>query len=382
MIDCKVNKNKVMVFYYSIPFLLVSLSVFFGVEVVSFGHLSVRLGFLFFLFGFFYWQCFFRKKFSVEDLYLVCLVLFSFKSFFLGAGFAALAWPIMMLSAYLFGIKISILDENIKKKIKDVVFVVFVVCLFLFVFLNFFELLGLVRGVVDKRSIHYFFGYYEHYNIAASTLGLLAIYFSDNKKKFVFLILCCLVFSVINSTRVGFISFLMAIVFFYMSNYKSNMDKHLFAFLVFVGGCFLAPLMLPDLFGRLGDFETELEYFETGQGRIALWLAAINTLEIEVLGFGIGESKDAIVYYSQFPLAYREDALHNIYLQTLVDNGVFCFVLLLSVFFKYVFSLKEYSNVKTLVFVFLFLSLFQNSGYEHFIWFFMGYAQNENRYTV
>lgn len=112
---------------------------------------------------------------------------------------------------------------------------------------------------------------------------------------------------------------------------------------------------------------------EEGQGRLALWKAALAAISTEPFGVGIGNGLRAIE--DQLGLVFRENNVHNIYLQTALEGGILSGIALFVVYLKHVGLAIRRSSVEAYFVVAAFtVGFVEFTGYEAFIWFFVGVA--------
>ncbi|MDN3630545.1 O-antigen ligase family protein [Vibrio lentus] len=366
------SRNILAVRFSAFAIFILFASPVFNFSVYKIGSSDIRLGYVLFLLGF----LFIRTPKTISSYYLLFILLINAYIAMKSSSLFLFAWPIMMIGSYYIGKEISKVYSLYKEEVNYLVKKLSISLILVFIIFNFYEVILVANGTNPKTAIYYYLGYYSHFNIAATSAFLLAILFIEDKKMFFTLVFFGLSITLINSSRTGFLAFL-ACIYYY--NVVNNIFKAKMSYLLMLGGVFflllfLVKIFFPEMFLRLFDFEQEIEYFHTGQGRLALWKAAFETFQQNYWGYGIGNSKEAMLNSASFDLWYREDAVHNIYIQTLIDNGFVSFLLLIFVFFKF-FKNRYVSNVHYFCFLFLFLSLFQNSGYEHIIWFFIGFSE-------
>jgi len=125
--------------------------------------------------------------------------------------------------------------------------------------------------------------------------------------------------------------------------------------------------------------ETQLEHKNVG--RLALWNTAGLALDHNLLGYGVGNGVPMMEDLSG--LKFVENNVHNIYLQFLLEGGVQSLLLFLLMVGHIVISRTEgqQRNIKAFLLCYLMLAFIEFSGYEAYLWFFVGmfYARGDKR---
>jgi O-antigen ligase len=129
-----------------------------------------------------------------------------------------------------------------------------------------------------------------------------------------------------------------------------------------------------DLFSLLGDrfsLDSEYEILKEGHGRLFLWGEALDLVNRNPYGYGIGIGIDEAQSNTWFDIP--EPNFHNIYLQILVDIGVLgLFGLISIVLFIIKKFIRHKSKLALALILYLIIGFFQFTGYDIFIWFIFG----------
>lgn len=158
-------------------------------------------------------------------------------------------------------------------------------------------------------------------NIEVTYLVFLSV-LCGNKKISGLILFLSILLSVMYLSRVGVILFVSVLGF---KAYKQLSRARFVA----VMAVFLisAPVSLailsPKTFERFTNISQEIEYGELGVGRIGLYKGAEKILADNLLGYGVGNSIP--IMSNSTGVVYKENNVHNIYLQVLLDFGIFSF---------------------------------------------------------
>jgi len=210
------------------------------------------------------------------------------------------------------------------------------------------------------------------HNIEVTYLLLLA---AMMYKRTLFLILFSIgiLYSFLYESRAGILIGIMILL------YRNNLFQlSLKNALVLVFGVFFvgAWLLLSDggISSRFLDVDREIRYGELGIGRIGFFYGAYEMLSNSFYPAGIG---NAVYLMSEYTgVVYKENNVHNIYLQYLLDSGVTACILLAVLSVGLVNKAINYQSKflpGIVVIVFFVIGLIQFTGYDALNWFFIGY---------
>lgn len=129
------------------------------------------------------------------------------------------------------------------------------------------------------------------------------------------------------------------------------------------------------------NLQAETQLAHKNVGRLALWNTAGLALDHNLLGYGVGNGVPMMEELSG--LTFVENNVHNIYLQFLLEGGVQSLLLFLVMVGQILLTRTEgqQSNIKAFLLCYLILAFIEFSGYEAYLWFFVGmfYARGERR---
>lgn len=219
-------------------------------------------------------------------------------------------------------------------------------------------------------------------NIESSIIVMNTIFLVKHKKWFYFSFFYGILISLAYASRTATILCFFTLFLYLISDYSSVLERKrwkvfsvVFIFLlVFIGSFFIENVYTIKRFTEIGEEPGSL-------GRLALWEYAFDAVERNLLqGYGAGNSIYAISSISGN--SFRNDNLHNLYLQYLVDFGVLG--LLAYLFFNYeVFLrfLKKKNRTALLIWIVLFIiaSFLQFRGSDAIFWFIIGCFYGEKK---
>ena len=175
-------------------------------------------------------------------------------------------------------------------------------------------------------------------------------------------------------SRVGIILFLLVLTF--------RVYKHLSTtkfILTMLALLISVPVTLsifsPKTVERFTNVTQEIEYGEQGVGRIGFYIGAQELLSKNVIGFGVGNSLAQMS--NTTGITYKENNVHNIYLQILLDFGIISFAGLL--FFS-VWLIKKSTDINisnnyiVLAAAYLIIGFIQFTGLDALGWLCIGIA--------
>lgn len=179
------------------------------------------------------------------------------------------------------------------------------------------------------------------------------ISFLIEKKSIINLILVITSFLGILGTysRTSFLIAVLVIFLFFVLSRRSFKSVFLFIILLFIGGFFLLNY-LTDFVERIDSISEALNE-EGGSGRFSLYKEALrNFFSNPIFGVGTGQTP----YYS----AYKLES-HNLFLQSLGENGLFGFLLIIWIFGLYLIRSFQFRFVNNL-FVIAGIAIFLNAN--------------------
>jgi len=201
-----------------------------------------------------------------------------------------------------------------------------------------------------------------------------------DRKYFWFSFFNALLFSLLWGSRAGFILTVLALLFWILRGRGVNLKTFLvsvgmFLFLVVVS-LVLSTFLPPDnALNRFFNLQKEIEYGEQGIGRLGFYFGAVPMLKDNIFGYGVGNAVRIMGSYTG--IQYKENNVHNIYLQYLLDGGIQSLILALFLHFKLLFFLlKDRFSFPPLrvAYSYLLIGFIQFTGYDMLGWFFVGYS--------
>lgn len=166
---------------------------------------------------------------------------------------------------------------------------------------------------------------------------------------------------------------------------RKTRDYYFYTFLGVAAGVLLVGLVVSSvidvpILDRF-NLQAETQLAHKNVGRLALWNTAGLALDHNLLGYGVGNGVPMMEELSG--LTFVENNVHNIYLQFLLEGGVQSLLLFLVMVGQILLTRTEgqQSNIKAFLLCYLILAFIEFSGYEAYLWFFVGmfYARGERR---
>lgn len=211
------------------------------------------------------------------------------------------------------------------------------------------------------------------HNIEVTYLVFLAVLCGNKRITFAILTLTATL-SIMYMSRVGLILiFLIASMAIYKKLNKINFVI-IFTILVLAVPALLSTAT-PKVYERFTNIQQEMDYGEEGVGRLGLLNGATALIQRNLLGYGVGNSIKSMEEITG--LTYRENNVHNIYLQILLDLGVvpFCLFFVFSIWLIFHAVKTRFRNqyVKLSAAYFL-IGFIQFTGFDALGWLCVGLA--------
>lgn len=232
-----------------------------------------------------------------------------------------------------------------------------------------------LKNPYGHPSIYYIYG--GGPNLEATWITLCSLFFLNRKRLFYFSILFSFIISAIYASRISIIMVVLVYIFYFVSNRPTKNERRIIlSFFVISSLTFgyyiihkLSDLYVIERFLNIGD------KVEGGsQGRLMLYNAFAESFTYKSM-FGVG-SGNAIPYIERtLNLSFREDNLHNYYLQVLLEFGIIgllIFLLIVIDLVKKNIQLKFSNPFGLFVLCYLIGCLIQFRGAEVMFWFCLG----------
>ena len=212
-------------------------------------------------------------------------------------------------------------------------------------------------------------------NIEVTLLGLLSLLVLNKKKLYYLVIGLAIISSTLMMSRAGLVTATYSLLLYFMIN-KGNTYYKAGTLCLFI----LCALVLltnyqyeiqgSQFYNRL-SISNDLALANENQGRVALWGAAFDAISKNYFGYGVGNGiKESILLGG---IDIRENNIHNIYIQYLLELGVLTLISFTILTYKSIRLTFQTKLPEGYIFCgFFVLGLFQFTGYEPFIWFFSG----------
>lgn len=236
----------------------------------------------------------------------------------------------------------------------------------------FFDQIGMVYSRSGRNDALFFLAPGGR-NIEATLLALLSILLI-NSRYFLAALLLALATSTLMMSRAGLACTIISAFLWMFYHRNSNIVVYIMV------GCLImaatVALFFPEVIANLGitrrlSISEDIAYAHEGQGRIALWGASFAALNQHLWGYGVGNGVPFSELYSN--LSFRENNVHNIFLQIALECGILAAVLLAALVVKSLWLAYRSRSVESLFVAAAFsLGLVQFTGYEPYIWFFVG----------
>ncbi|MCP1641860.1 O-antigen ligase [Pseudomonas citronellolis] len=211
------------------------------------------------------------------------------------------------------------------------------------------------------------------HNIEATYLVFLAI-LTSNRKISIALLILTTILSIMYMSRVGLILiFLVSAMAIYR---RASITSFICIIATFA---LVTPLLLatisPKTFERFTNIQQEIEYGDEGIGRLGLFNGATILIKNNIFGYGVGNTIPAMEEATG--LSYKENNVHNIYLQILLDLGIISFTsfTLFSIWIFYnAIRTKFHNKFLVLSSAYLLIGLIQFTGLDALGWLCIGLA--------
>lgn len=302
----------------------------------------------------------------INDFDAFLVVLFFFYQFILslisGSSLPSMAALVFAFYAYLLGLGLAYKGEGCYDAIRNATIIILIIISIKNIYF------------IDEFVSSRFYGaqvptlYSGGGNIEATWLMLLTIF---SRAKMVFGSFAFAVV-VLYASRAGFIGFLL--VYYYANLLKFNRlnFRAIFYFVllllfVWCAQYLLAGNVLSDRVMQLGD-EADFKI-----GRIFLWGNALELFNNNYWGYGIGAGIEAARAMSG--IDFRENNFHNIFLQVLVDAGVFGSLIYFTILLRFCGSYANSQSAKELKYFlisYLIIGFLEFTSMEMYFWFFFG----------
>ncbi|RLJ70438.1 O-antigen ligase-like membrane protein [Hydrogenivirga caldilitoris] len=217
------------------------------------------------------------------------------------------------------------------------------------------------------------------HNIECTVLAFITM-LQKNKFLFWFSFFHVLFFSLVWGSRAGLLLTIFALIYRYIATHDIKFItfvKITFSFIILSFILFLLAQNLPEnnALNRFFSIEKEFEYGEEGIGRIGFYLGSIYLLQDNIFGYGVA---NAVRIMSECTgIMYKENNVHNIYLQYLLDGGIQSFILSVLIFLyisHYTYKDRFRFPPLRIAFSYLLIGIIQFTGYDLLGWFFIGYS--------
>ena len=263
---------------------------------------------------------------------IVFMILYNFNFLYLNYIFCL----VLFLISFRLG---EIIDyKKIVNVIKSSVILIYLIVLFKLM-VNFDKVIQFLSAPYGHPDIPVIYG--GGVNLEATYIALSSVFFFKDKKYYL-LILFSIVLSSIYASRVGLILSLLSFGFYSFSMYRSKNEKRIisivFSIFVFFGiSFFIQNYEEIYVLNRISQVGTDAG----SQGRFNLWQNVLDaSIDNLLLGYGPGNAVYALEQFYNY--SFIEDNLHNIYLQNLLDFGIFgLFFFLIVVFAISITNLKQ-----------------------------------------
>jgi hypothetical protein len=217
------------------------------------------------------------------------------------------------------------------------------------------------------------------HNIECTVLAFVTM-LQANKFLFWFSFFHALIFSLVWGSRAGLLLTIFALIYRYISTHDIKfvtIIKITLSLITLLFILFLLSQYLPEnnALSRFFSIQKEFEYGEEGIGRIGFYLGSIYLLQDNIFGYGVANAVRIMSEYTG--ILYKENNVHNIYLQYLLDGGIQSFILSVLIFLYISYNIsKDKFRFPPLriAFSYLLIGIIQFTGYDLLGWFFIGYS--------
>lgn len=326
----------------------------------------------------FLWQIFKYKLLlpvtNILYISIILILLYGLSIVSYGFRLNSLQYIFMVMAFYLGGIYsiTSVISdrENIYK------LVAFIVVLYLFTRnIYFYDKLEIIYSRSRLEGLSNPFIAMGGRNIESTLLAILSILLINQKSWYFLLIMIATITSLLIESRAGILSCLLSVILYLIYHSKNKLSKGMIFSLLSLG-CIsilqLAYLTSFDVFTRF-DLTDEINFFNEEVGRLFIWSITLDTIISNPAGVGIGNGIAYLESFYGFPI--RENNVHNIYLQWMLELGILGLLFLIYTLKLIVkdFFLKS-TPENSLCLFYLTIGLIQFTGFEPYIFFFIGFV--------
>lgn len=330
----KFSKLKLLDWLIIIFFVLLC---FQQISIISLGGFKVKL---YHIFSFIFLPVIIKYKFKFPPLFVnlfFCFILISSICSSVFYGFSSLLFN-YIFCYYVIFIFINVFKLYSLEKITDILKIG-----------AWFVLLMLVINMVTqyKAILAFMYNSWGGHPIINSIFGggvnldatwivvIGGIFIKSKKREFYLYWTICFIISLLLSSRTGLIGDVL-LLFLYIY-YNNRFVK--FSFYSLLAIIFVLIVLITTSYGKeiLNRFLSTGDSDELGSlGRLNMWKWVLNAFKNNPLGYGTGNNIKAIELVSG--LSFTDGNLHNLYLQFLVDNGLFGFIIIVYLFFAFLFK--------------------------------------------
>jgi len=333
---------------------------------------------IFVLFAMFLLNLKYRKKISVPNKYITIFVVWSLVITIISfTRFGINGLIVNYIVNYLFVIFLLNMKDEIGPydyiKIIKSVFWIVLVLVYIKLLFNIEYVVDLLNGVIYRLNMMPTF-FAGGINIEASWIALFGVFLISEKKGIIYWGLS-LILAVVYLSRVAIIINILVLLWWIIINKKYKQ--------IFMGLIIFIAISI--VLSRFGFIDMMMNRFysignEPGsEGRIAMWEYVPEVVSENLIGYGCGNAIKIIE--EKAGMEYTEQAIHNIYLQVLVDQGFFGLILYVGMItFLVVKEIKnKFQNPFAMFLIIFFIQgALQMSGAEQALAFVVGiYLQNQ-----
>ena len=357
---------------------------FQNIEIINFGTFGLKL---FHIVGI----CFFpllilnRRKIMLPSktltYFLIYLLTISIVNMF-QYGFHSLNFNYLFsyyLLILLFTIARDINRDEWEKIVKDVAVLV-LICVYINAFLNRNIIIAFLKNPYGHPVYEFVFG--GGANLEATWIGMFGLFFKDDKRGYIYILLCTLI-SAMLASRVGII--INVITFLFITFGKNNNNKRNHKKIICGIILLIFAIILIAKTGIMDYLLSRLENIGVDTGstaRLLMWQYVFEAFLENPFGYGLGNSIKAINTVSSTYIG--EGNIHNLYFQMLLDAGILGLIFYLGIIAKFIksefFNILKNPVVMYLVTYFV-LGLVQFRGGDALMFFFVGIYVIEKQQT-
>lgn len=309
---------------------------------------------------------------TLFGLLYVLLLSFIYAWYALGFQVDSIRFFILLLSLFSGVMAYFLISEDTLAKFINTIAVLVILVVIFRLMLYFEELIVLINDGRKFLGESYPYLTSGGHNIEVTYLLILSALIK-NRFLFIGVFGVAFLYSILYESRVGILISILLLL------YRNNLIR-LSATNIMIGivgfSILVAILVFSDLgvFNRFLDVQKELDYGAEGVGRIGFYLGSYEMISQGHILAGVGNA--VLAMESVTGMDYKENNVHNIYLQYLLDSSLIGALLLLLFAVKMLNqALKEQANFFPgfVVLTFFTIGLLQYTGYDSINWFFVGY---------